>query len=386
MKRSFGEILESYNKVLSEALSPDEILRLHSLRGSVQQPNQTAEQQPQPQPQPQPSASDSSAGGVTVDTNRSPDTRDSENVQQQQTQEPKIAVDTAWMKKWYDIFNDKYWNGQLPEIGLYTNNMSKTWGKATYSFKRRGSFCYGPLMNLKIFLSNYNVSTENVKKNTLLHEMIHIADYVFHPEHFIRDGRKVSKREYDAHGPVFFLKEADRLKADGWNIQKYVTSDEKKSSELSQGARKRLDNRKVKSLGGVLVYDTHRFIFKTDITSLDSIRSYFEKYSYWYRKNGLKSVEFYKSDSDWFNLQRSSRTSIRGWDCKTEEDYKKRVEKWKFDELPVKVWTFETLGLGESEIDEDAEKSQEIVVLDNTPGQREIAKDLGNGQIEVSIE
>ena len=54
------------------------------------------------------------------------------------------------------------------------------------------------------------------------------------------------------------------------------------------------------------------------------------------------------------------------------------------DEVPQ--FTFETLGLGESDVDEDTEKSQEIVVLDNTPGQREIAKDLGNGQIEVSIE
>lgn len=147
-----------------------------------------------------------------------------------------MLVTVEWMKSNYDRFNAEYWEGSLPsDLSFKVSRSSSTWGYASYEFNLRRN----EIKPTGITMSNYYDSPEEVKLATLLHEMIHIADYHFHPWHFICNGRKV--RGYDAHGPLFFQAEASRLKAYGWNIDKYVQDEEETVSKVSDMERARID-------------------------------------------------------------------------------------------------------------------------------------------------
>ena len=89
-----------------------------------------------------------------------------------------------WMKDNYAFFNEKYWNGELPECDFSVGRSKKKWGAAEctldHSSRTANSF--------RIILSNYMDTTEYTRRNILLHEMIHIAEYFYHPDSFIRRG------------------------------------------------------------------------------------------------------------------------------------------------------------------------------------------------------
>ena len=142
-----------------------------------------------------------------------------------------MIVDVEWISRNYDYFNDLLWSGELPRCAFKTNMSSRTWGLAT---ARTNPFTM-KMYDFSITISNYYDSPEEVKQSTLIHEMIHIADYYFHPEHYI--GRR---RRYDAHGPEFFLKEARRIAPYGYDIQKNVTAEEQAVSQLSGAVKKRV--------------------------------------------------------------------------------------------------------------------------------------------------
>lgn len=144
-----------------------------------------------------------------------------------------MIVDTEWIASNFNRFNHLIWNGELPTPQFKTSMAKRSWGRAYYTIDRKNN-C---LKDFKIAISNYYDSPEWVKQNTLIHEMIHIADYFFHPEHFI--GPRA--RWYNSHGWEFFLKEADRIKALGWDIEKKVTTEEVNVSCLSEKAQERVD-------------------------------------------------------------------------------------------------------------------------------------------------
>ena len=146
-----------------------------------------------------------------------------------------MIVDTEWIASNFNIFNRMFWNGELPTPQFKTSMSKHSWGRAYYTIDRKNN-C---LKDFKIAISNYYDSPQWVKQNTLIHEMIHVADYFFHPEHFI--GPRA--RWYNAHGG-FFLKEADRIKAFGWYIENKVTNEEVKVSCLSQKAQERVDRKR----------------------------------------------------------------------------------------------------------------------------------------------
>ena len=99
-----------------------------------------------------------------------------------------MLVTKNWIEKNYNKFNKLYWDGKLPVIEFKINRSRNTWGFASFRY----DFMNDTIIPLAITMSNYYDSPENVKIQTLLHEMIHIADYTFQPEHFIHNGRKVS--------------------------------------------------------------------------------------------------------------------------------------------------------------------------------------------------
>lgn len=145
-----------------------------------------------------------------------------------------MLVDIEWMARNYDYFNNLFWNGELPSCRFATNRESRRWGFAFCKINKWERKTY----DFQISLSNYYDSPEEVKQSTLIHEMIHIADYYFHPEHFI--GRR---RTYDSHGPEFFLKEAARIAPYGFDIQKYVTEEEQAASQLNPTTKKRMEKK-----------------------------------------------------------------------------------------------------------------------------------------------
>lgn len=144
-----------------------------------------------------------------------------------------MLVDIEWISRNYDYFNNLFWGGELPSCKFKTNMSSKTWGLASYIINRATKQLY----NFGITLSNYWDSPEEVIQNTLIHEMIHIADLYFHPEHFI------NRRRYDAHGPEFFLKEAARIAPYGFDIAKYASQEEQSVSQLNPATKKKLERK-----------------------------------------------------------------------------------------------------------------------------------------------
>lgn len=163
-----------------------------------------------------------------------------------------IMVPSAeWMRKTYDAFNQMYWNGELPSnISLTLNGrLSYRLAQARYKLS---DYEKNPDDNLYHSYLEKIVGIEFSKKykgeawafnTTMLHEMIHIADYYYHPEHFevVWNGKKwVSAFDtggYSAHGPIFFKKEAQRLAEYGWDINRLATTEEMNAREISDEHR-----------------------------------------------------------------------------------------------------------------------------------------------------
>lgn len=139
---------------------------------------------------------------------------------------------TRWVKENYDKYNDLYFDGVLPNINAKVIKTRKKVAQASFKV----NIVDNTLYDYEIGFSKYYELTEKERTNTLLHEMIHIADYYHYPEHFWNGKYKV---KYDAHGPIFFQKEAQRLKQYGWDIEKYV---DRKKGEVteSEWAKKKL--------------------------------------------------------------------------------------------------------------------------------------------------
>ena len=150
-----------------------------------------------------------------------------------------MTANVDWMKSTYDRFNKLYWGGSLPSNLSFSLN-----GRLTRAFAR-ACFKYTPWQDqgdgtyianiseiIGIEFSTQNKGETWVFENVMMHEMIHIADFYFHPEHYsiiYKNGRQQSnfqKGGYNSHGDVFFMKEAQRLSQYGWNISKMISAEE----------------------------------------------------------------------------------------------------------------------------------------------------------------
>lgn len=144
-----------------------------------------------------------------------------------------MLVTLEWIKINFDKFNEMLWDGKLPTPSFRINMSRRTWGRASYRTDRKNN-C---LKDFEITISNYYDSPEYVKENTLIHEMIHLADYVFNPWHFLER----RSRRYDSHGSLFFIPECKRIAEYGYNITKKVTEKEYSDSQLSDKAKIKLE-------------------------------------------------------------------------------------------------------------------------------------------------
>jgi len=220
-----------------------------------------------------------------------------------------MLVTRNWIEKNYDRFNKELWDGKLPRIEFAISRSRNNWGFAYFKYDWKND----TIIPEKIAISNYYDSPENVKIQTLLHEMIHIADYTFHPEHFIRNRHKVSAREYNAHG-YWFIKEAKRIsEAPGYKISTKVTKEESKCSRLSEKSVE-LNNRKAdKALVCAVTGDNGViFYFKTDVYKVNIVKDTINRL-HWYRFNNVKNVKFYRFNDPKLAEIRSCGKNIRGW-------------------------------------------------------------------------
>ena len=220
-----------------------------------------------------------------------------------------MLVTVSWISKKYDEFNKKLFKGKLPNIKFKVGRSKYSWGFASYRY----DWARDTIIPEAITISNYYDSPEKVKIQTLLHEMIHIADYTFHPEHFIKNRRKVSARQYNAHGQ-WFMNEAFRISnLSGYNVTNHVTYEEKKISCLSERSKKCLENKKNNAIICV-VYGTSgiNFYFKTDIYKIEMIKKTINRYKF-YHIGDIKKIKYYTFDNESLASMRSCAKRLTGW-------------------------------------------------------------------------
>ena len=217
-----------------------------------------------------------------------------------------MIVTKSWIENNYNKYNNLYFGGVLPKIEFKISRSKKTWGQADYIYNRFTN----KLTPISISISNYFDSPEEVKLTTLLHEMIHIYDYTVNPTHFVKNGKKV---KYDAHG-YWFKNEAARIyKLSGFDIQKYVTKEEKEVSQLSERAAQNIENQKEVALVCVVNGSISSWFFKTNVWQAETALGTIGNIS-WEREIGkVKSIKFYKFNDAKLAASRSCGKRLRGW-------------------------------------------------------------------------
>ena len=238
-----------------------------------------------------------------------------------------MLVTIDWIKKNYEAFNELYFDGVLPKNLKFKVSKSKnTWGYAQYRYDYAGN----TIVPLSITISNYYDSPESVKLNTLIHEMIHIYDYVLNPNHFIFNGRRVGRR-YNAHG-YWFLNQCERFKEFGFDINPKVTNEEVCVSTLSDGA-KRKEAKKVEDSLVVVVSGTNsNWMFKTNKANLDKAIKSIKRYV-WTRQIGtMKTIKVYTFNNPTLAKSRNAVTRLNGWRY-SHENLMKRLQEIKATEV-----------------------------------------------------
>lgn len=231
-----------------------------------------------------------------------------------------MLITKSWIESHYNKFNELYFGNSLPRIEFKVSRSRNSWGFASFRYDYENS----TIIPLSITISNYYDSPEEVKIQTLLHEMIHIEDYMWHPEHFIRNGKKVTSRYYDAHGP-WFRDEARRITEEsGYSITKYVSREEVNKSSLSSNSQRLLNN-KMNTGRIICASNGHSmWMFKTDIDKLDNVKKLIK----WQIPNYSKITE-YKFNSPELANKRSCNTQLSGWHVMRSE-FMNKARQYKF--------------------------------------------------------
>ena len=220
-----------------------------------------------------------------------------------------MIVTKTWIETNYNKFNKLFWGGKLPVVEFRVGMARNYWGYAEYKI----NYSKNTIKPFRITISNYYDSPEYVKQQTLIHEMIHIADYYFHPEHFFKNGRRVSSRVYDAHG-AWFQDEAKRIEeCSSFKIGMRVTTEETKASRLSDVTKRKIENNNknalicvVTGMNGVIFY------FKTDVHKVETVKRNINR-TYWTLIDKVKSIKFYTFDDPIYSQLRSCSSRFSGW-------------------------------------------------------------------------
>lgn len=219
-----------------------------------------------------------------------------------------MIVNVKWISENYNKFNKLYWNDQLPHnLKFKLSRAKRSWGFAAFKY----DYPNNTIIPTELIISNYYDSPEEVKLHTLLHEMIHIADYTFHPEHFIKNHRAVHGRHYNAHG-WWFLKEAERINKFGWHVSNIVTNEEIKASKLSIKSQINENTKKANAIICVIYGTNCNFYFKTDVNKIENVKKSIKRYTF-IKIGDIKKVKYYKFENKSMAMRRSCSNSLVGW-------------------------------------------------------------------------
>ena len=210
-----------------------------------------------------------------------------------------MIVTVEWMSVKFKEFNEKFWEGKLETPAFKTNRSEHMFGQALCSI-HRPYYRYGDADSWYTYdrvlkMSTYYDQPEKYLEDTILHEMIHLAEYQFHPEVF-------KYKRYDYHG-YYFQKEADRINKFGYNIQKLVQDDEIQNCNLSERAQA-VKERKI-AKGYYLAYchcmDSKKNVFHTFKINANQLNKDFPAFckKYWAKKM-YDEVYVYHTSSEEF--------------------------------------------------------------------------------------
>ena len=217
-----------------------------------------------------------------------------------------MIVTVDWIKKHYAEFNNRYFNNELPSNLTFKVSRSKSiWGYASYKY----DYPNNTIIPQSITISNYYDSPEGVKKNTLLHEMIHIYDYVLNPHHFIRNGRRV---KYNAHG-WFFNEQAIRLRQFGWDINTKVTNEEKVVSTLSEATKQKKLKCIEEAIIVVLRGEKANWMIKTNKRCFPELKVTIGRLLWKSTLGEVKDIRCYSIKDEKYASMRSQAKQARGW-------------------------------------------------------------------------
>ena len=131
----------------------------------------------------------------------------------------KFTPTIEFLKEAYGYLNNRLFQGKLPEDiefkiehSLEDNDAGHTYANDN---KKEGEFVID-----RVSLNGTLMMTIHSWLETILHEMIHVMDFKFHPEHF---NKKINPN-YDYH-KGWFMKEADKFKKYGFDIKETIDSD-----------------------------------------------------------------------------------------------------------------------------------------------------------------
>ena len=132
----------------------------------------------------------------------------------------KFTPTIKFLEEAYGYLNNRLFQGKLPEDiefkiehGLKDNAAGHTYANDD---KTEGEFVIdGVSLNGTIMMTIHSWL------ETILHEMIHVMDFKFHPEHF---NKKINPN-YDHH-KGWFMKEADKFKKYGFDIKENLDTDD----------------------------------------------------------------------------------------------------------------------------------------------------------------
>ena len=148
------------------------------------------------------------------------DLDDIENSFNGDVSDEKYTPTKKFLKNGYDMLNEKLFNNRLPsdfefkiEHGLKDNAAGHTYANDN---KKEGEFVID-----RVSLNGTLMMTIHSWLETILHEMIHVMDFKFHPEHFV-DARKTGV-PYDEH-KGWFMEQANKFKNKGFNVEKTLKS------------------------------------------------------------------------------------------------------------------------------------------------------------------
>ena len=225
-----------------------------------------------------------------------------------------MLVTIDWIRERYNKFNKMYFFDKLPKDLEFKISRSKdTWGEAAFNVNLR----LNTITPAFISLSNYYDSPEYVKENTLIHEMIHVYDYVTNPQHYIIMHKR--NRRYNSHG-TWFKNECKRLAQYGYDIQENITEEQEKCSTLSKSARLNLELKKNTTVICAAFGDNGRVWYcKTNIANsskimkkIESLKNIISDYV-----GSIEQIKMYRTTSEKYAQMRSCNTRLVGWTIRT---------------------------------------------------------------------